>query len=315
MGQDVSGDIADDIGKAKVFGSSENIRHGKYKFLIKRIHAELIESDKGKHKMAFWEVTPLESLPNPQVEGDHVDYPLSAGPLKDDGNKPNSVGSECAMKVDFDGPGAQSAGSNIKEAILALFNKKDSEISATDVTSTWRDLSLQKDLNVGDIERVVDGKPVYATKFKPANPACGMVIGCTTQVKRKRKANEKGAFVTKLVWHCVAPIGTGENAPELVAKRRADIEASMDDVPDETVTVPTTAMAPAHSNGTNGAQAQVPPPPPAAVVAPPPPPAPAVTVAAVFPPAGWYAHPGIPGSFHDGKNVKTEAELRAATVH
>lgn len=42
------------------------------------------------------------------------------------------------------------------------------------------------------------------------------------------------------------------------------------------------------------------------MAAPPPPP-----MLATFPPAGWYAHPQMPGHFHDGKTVVTEAELRA----
>jgi len=32
---------------------------------------------------------------------------------------------------------------------------------------------------------------------------------------------------------------------------------------------------------------------------------------APFPPAGWYAHPGQPGAFHNGKEIVSEAELRS----
>lgn len=61
------------------------------------------------------------------------------------------------------------------------------------------------------------------------------------------------------------------------------------------------------------------PPSPPAAPAPPPaphtdymePPAPPVAPAA-FPPTGWWAHPGVPGSFYNAaKEVLTEAELRA----
>lgn len=63
-----------------------------------------------------------------------------------------------------------------------------------------------------------------------------------------------------------------------------------------------------------------PPSPPPAPVAPTPPPAPhtsymdpgAPPAPAAFPPAGWWAHPGIPGSFYNAQNeVLTEAQLRA----
>src|SRR5262249_3111567 len=125
MTQDVSSEVAGLISGAKVFGSSDNIRHGVYKFRIKRIFAQLVEVEGGQHKFAFVEMTPIESRPNPQTEGDHTDYPGVAGPLKDDGTRPNQVGSNCALKVDFDGAGARSAGANIKQFILALFNKRD----------------------------------------------------------------------------------------------------------------------------------------------------------------------------------------------
>lgn len=73
-------------------------------------------------------------------------------------------------------------------------------------------------------------------------------------------------------------------------------------------------------------QQQTPPPPPAAAAShtPPPPPhtgymdpaghnqAPPPPPPAAFPPAGWYAHPGAPGSFYNAQNeTLTEAALRA----
>lgn len=231
MGQDVSAELAGVISGSKVFDSSDNIRHSKLRLLIRRIFAELIENDKGTQKMAFWEFTVLKSEPNPQVEGDHVDYPNTAGPLIDDGTKPNPVGSRCALKVNFDGPGARAAGGNIKAAILALFGKRDGEIPDEEVNATWIDLSRQKDLQVGDFERMdpKTNQPILAKKAKKANPACGMIIDVSTVAKRKKKANEKGAYVTKLIWSCVALPNTGENSEELVKARAAEIMLTMDD--------------------------------------------------------------------------------------
>lgn len=64
-----------------------------------------------------------------------------------------------------------------------------------------------------------------------------------------------------------------------------------------------------------------PPAPPSPPAAPAPPPAPHTgymeppappTPPAAFPPAGWWAHPGVPGSFYNAQNeVLTEAALRA----
>ena len=63
-----------------------------------------------------------------------------------------------------------------------------------------------------------------------------------------------------------------------------------------------------------------PPSPPPAPAAPTPPPAPhtsymdpgAPPAPAAFPPVGWWAHPGVPGSFYNAQNeVLTEAQLRA----
>lgn len=318
MGQDVSSEVAGMISGAKVFGSSDNIRHGKYKFLIKRIFAELVETDAGKHRMAFWELTPIESLPNPQIEGDHVDYPGAAGPLKDDGTKPNAVGSNCALKVDFDGPGARSAGSNIKAPTLALFNRHDGEVSDDEINKTWIDLSRRKDLKVNDAIGIdpATNQPILAKEARPANPACGMVINCTTVAKRKKTANDKGAYVTKLVWTCASPIGTGENAPELVAKRRAEILANQSD-DDEEVTAP-----PA-----NGVQPYAQPQAVAAPVQPPapPPPAPSVPdVAAFTPQVPFVKHPtAAPGvtpetrwywsdpKLGGNNSIKNEAQLRS----
>lgn len=224
--QDINADVGSMIAGAQVFGASENIRHGRYKFVIREISARVIEGKQGRHRWAFVIVTPMESAPNPQTEGDHVDYPGTAGPLKDDGMNPNPVGSVCAMKVDFDGLAGRVAGSNIKSFILGLFNKAASEISDQDVYRTWLDLSLQRDLRKGEC---YPGTNIPADTDKRANPACGMVIACATMPHKKGKANERGAYVTKLLWQCISVPGAGENTAELVAKRRAEIEAAKEE--------------------------------------------------------------------------------------
>lgn len=349
MSVDVSAEVAGMISGAKVFGSSENIRHGRYRFVIRRIHAQKVETEKGLHNMAFWEVTPIRSEPNPQTEGDRVDYISAAspgvGPLRDDGMNPNKVGSLAAMKVDFDGPGGRSAGANIQEAILALFGKRPGEVSDAELNKTWLDLSRTKPLKKGDPIGVdqATGKVIYATEDKNANPACGMVIDCVTMAKKKRTPNDKGAYITKLVWMCVSPPGVGENAPELVAKRRAEIETSFADEEEETSSPPPPANgnvfqggAPVGAGASPMVQAIFAP--PAATLASPvvqqsaaplvpPPPAPPAAPAApaafeVRPP--WVPHPSQPAgptpetrwywsnpALGGNNAVKNEADLRA----
>jgi hypothetical protein len=291
--EDVSAEVAGLISSSKVFGGSENIRHGKYKFLIKRIFAQLVESDMGKHKMAFWELTPLESHHNLQVEGDRVDYispqQPGVGPLKDDGTKPNVVGSNCALKVDFDGNGARSAGSNIKAAILGLFGKRDGEISEEEINKTWVDLARMKDLKIGDAIGIdpQTSQPIFAKVAKQANWACGMIIYCDTMAKRKKTPNDKGAYVTKLLWDCKgSPPGVGENAWDLVAKRRTDIEAARTD--DEDDSSSTSTPSPYSQQQTQTMTQQTAPQPPAP---PPPAPPPPPAVSAFVPPPPWVKHP------------------------
>jgi hypothetical protein len=315
MGQDVSAELAGLISGSKVFGASDNIRHGKYTFLIKRIFADMVETDKGNNKMAFWEFTVLKAEPNPQIEGDHVDYPGSSGPLKDDGTKPNGVGTSCALKVNFDGPGGRSAGSNIKAAILALFNLQDGQVPDAEINNTWVDLSRRKSCKKGDIVGfdAATNQPIHADKDKLANPACGMVINCTTMSKKKKTANDKGAYVTKLIWSCAAPIGTGENSPELVAKRRAEVEASSSD-DDEVETA--AVAAPQALPAVQVAPTVAPPAPPAV-------PAPPVAPAVFTPSAPWVKHPTAFGATPETRffwsnpqlggdnSVKSEVQLRA----
>jgi len=343
MGQDVSLEIAGQISGAKVFGSSDNIRHGRYQFLIKRIFAELVDTDLGKNKMAFWEFKVLKAEANPQVEGDKG----TDGKLIDDGTNPNRVGTDCALKINFDGPGARSAGANVKQAILALFNKQDGEISDEEINKTWVDLARRRSVRKG--EQIgfdqQKGQPIIATEDLPANPACGMVIDCYTRAKKKRTPNEKGAYITKLIFMCAAPIGTGLNAPAEVMKRRAEIEAmQMDDEDDEATpgapgapgvqrpAPPSTGAVVPGMQAVPAGMMQQPQGPrlmtemqhpmqqaqaPVTQAVPPPPPAPpAPVVAAWAPQAPWIPHPSAPGFFWSdpslgGNNsVKSEAQLR-----
>jgi len=318
MAEDVSAQVAGLISGSKVFGGSDNIRHGKYVFVIKRIFADLVDTDKGKHKMAFCELEPIKSEHNPQTEGDRVDYVSptqpGSGPLKDDGTKPNSVGTSCALKVDFDGSGGRSAGSNIKAFILALFGKREGEIPDEEVNKTWLDLSLTRDLKAGEC---YPGTNIPAPTAKRANPACGMIIACTTMTKRKKTPNDKGAHITKLLWAPAAPFGQGENAPDKVAIRRAEMEAKMT-TPDEEEETVSTPAAPG-VNPYQQAQQQQPlsqaPVSPMPAVAPPPPPM-VVQPPPFVPTPPWEAHPSHPGYFwsnpaRGGNNaVKTADQIR-----
>lgn len=347
---DISMDVAALISNSRVFGSSDNIRHGRYSLEVRRIFADLIENANGKSKMAFVEMLVRSSQPNPQVEGDKG----PDGKLIDDGMHPNAVGSQCALKINFDGPSARSAGSNLKAFILGLFGKREGEISDADVNQTWLDLARQKDewmvkgyvLNgqvvpagtPGAIEAWVSlvaagggFMPVTAQTpgavYKQANPACGMLIKCYTRAHKKKVPNEKGAYITKPMWECVSPPGTGENAMELVLKRRQEIEKTLlTEADDEDAIVapapasapapamsliPTPSPVPAHTNGSANGHAAVPasapasapalapaaapasamaiaPSPPAPPAAPPAPPAPP---AAFVPSPPWKLHP------------------------
>jgi hypothetical protein len=304
MGQDISADIAGQIGSAKVFGSSDNIRHGKYRLLIRRIFGELVETEHGNNRMAFWEFRVLKSEPNPQIEGDRD----ASGKLIDDGTKPNAVGSDCALKINFDGPGARSAGANIRQPIEALFNKQGGEVSDQEISNTWVDLArrqpVRKGAQIGFNQTTM--QPIIATEDKNNNPACGMIIDCHTRAKKKKTPNDKGAYITKLIFTSAFPIGTGENSMELIAQRRAEIELSQSDDDDDTTAPP----APGVQAAPHAPAPSAPPPPPVAAAAPPPP-------APWAPPSPWKIHPTAPGWFFSdpalgGNNaVKSEAQLKA----
>lgn len=303
MGRDVAAALAGSISNAKTSGSSDNIRHGRYRFEIVKICAELVEGQTDRN-FGFWNVRPLTSAPNPQAEGDRVDYVSltspGTGPLKDDGNNPNLVGSDCGMKLDFT-TNEKVAASNMKAAIIALFNMPG-DVSDEEVFETWMELSLQRHIKKGEFfyAHPKTGQPVFATRDLIPNPACGMIIDCTTRAQKKRTANAKGAYVTALQWRCAFPIGQGENAMDKVAARRAEIERSVAAAEEVEATAPAAPPVAAPS-----APVAPPLPTPAA------PPAPPV---AFVPPAGWQPHPdpvGGKGWYYKGTEVKSEAQLRS----
>jgi hypothetical protein len=335
MSEDISAELGGMIADAKVFGSSDNIRHGKYEFLIKTVRAELIEVEKGKHKFVFWELQPTKSEPNPQIEGDRVDYVSKdqpgTGPLKDDGRTPNEVGSNCALKIDFDGAGARSAPANAQAPILALFNKQTGQLNKEELNSTWLDISRKQPVRKGE---VIGFDPstkqvIHAQADKPAQMARGFIIGCTTSARKKKEPNQYGMYVTKLNWFCVAPIGQGINSLDKVAERRAKIEMSLPDDEDETPSTSTTVQVPANlpqmpqmplgvSSTPPPGGVSVPATPPQvvapAIPAPPAPPQapPPAPPAPWSPPSPWRVHPTAPGWYWDGgEGVKNEAQLRA----
>lgn len=289
MGQDVSSELSDLIAKSTVFGNSDNIRAGRYKFLIKRTFADKFDS--GRYAIAEFKV--IESNPNPQV------LPAGVTPGQfDEGNKPNLVGTTCALKINFDGNGAKSAPGNVKQYVLALFGFNQADTTEADVNSTWKDLARLKD-NLNN-----DGTEA---KGKRGNPSCGMVINCVASMKEKKKTKALPAaqkeYITTLTFECASRLGTGENTSELIASRRGEIEENIVD-DDDAIEAP----------ATNGQQAA---PPPAPL---PPPPAPAIPQVSFTPPAPWVIHPtaaqgNTPETkwFWDGASgVKNEAQLRAS---
>lgn len=291
MSEDISGALGDLISKSKTFGNSDNIRVGRYKFLIKKVFAEKVDSG----RFAFAELKVLDSAPNPQ----QLPPGVPANRF-DDGTHPNLVNSDCAMKVNFDGPGAKSAPGNVKGFILGLFGLNQSETSEDDINSTWKDLTRQKALNVGDNLGIdpTTNQVIKADKYKPANPGAGMVIACTASMKEKKKTKalppEQKEYITVLNWECVARPGTGENSKDMVAQRKAAIEiagADDDDADDDVPSTPApgSTFVP-QTVGAPAAPVAVPVAPPPPVVAPAPPAPPVVFV----PPSPWKAHPSSP---------------------
>lgn len=310
VAEDVAGQLSDLIAKGRVFGSSDNIRVGRFKFLVLRVFADKVDSG----RFAFAEFKVLESAPNPQL----LPYGDKTSKAFDDGTKPNLVGSRCALKVNFDGPGAKSAPGNVKAFILGLLGFNPGDVTDADVDNTWRDLARQKPVRKGELVGV-DGnsQPVYADKDKQANPACGMVVYCTGSMKEKSKTKKLGAdkinseareYITACSWEPAL----ADNAAEQVAKRRAEIESAMvdDDEEDAAAAAPRAPGAPPSPQ----AAAPVPPGPPvpqqAAPTPPAPPPLPAGWVLHTDPKwaaQGFYYKPGVDKCF-------TEAQLRAGAA-
>ena len=265
MAQDIGSSLAKDIDEAKTFSSSANMRCGKNRFMVINMRGDEIDNGKAKNNWAFIELLPLTSETNPQMEGDwmldgkQVPPGTAGAKLIDDGMNPNRVGELCAVKANFTSNKAVAAG-KIKQFLLAAFNKRESECKPGEIGSTWDECCRQKAgyyvrgsvLNEqvvppgtpGSTEAwvsliYVGGGYVPVTKetpgavWKDANPLAGFVIDCVTRNKKKKTANEFGAFVGVQNWSCVAPPRTGENTIEAMKKRLAEhaqtIEEAVED--------------------------------------------------------------------------------------
>lgn len=271
--QDISAQLGMEIGESTGGGGKPFIRHGKYyELLITRCHAKSVKMEDTKwHRFAFMEFKVLRSEPHPAGT-----IPTSLQ-SKDDGTNPNPVGSLCSHSIDFDGNGAPMAGQNVKEFIAGLFGANVDELSKEDAMQTWIDLSRKQDVKLGGVDYIdpKTNQPVAAKKDKIANMGCGFIIALSTQAKELKETRkvkdmkpEDRKYFTQKLWICLAKPGIGVNAPEEVAKRRAQIllEVPMDDEEAETETPGQTA------HGANGAGAAAaggaPTPPPVAPVAP-----------------------------------------------
>lgn len=343
MGNDITSQRAAAIASAKVFETSDNLRCGKYKLLIKRIIDGMITTRDGERPGTIFELTPLVSEPLPQAEGNMiapdgkiVPWGTAGAKLMDDGMSPNAPGSTVALKIFYDGAGARSAPGNTRQVVLGLFNKHEGEVSATDVAKTWLEFFTLRPFKKGEqFAELPDGTKFYADRDLPqsatvtadgkvttSSALLGMVIDCVVASRKKSKTNDKGSHISKPVFSNRSVPGMGDNAPELVAKRRAELEDAMED--DEAIETPppgNTAAAPAANTAPTAPVIAPPAPTPPAPAAPPTPPAPV----AWAPPAPWHKPAGqdayAPNPdpknnwFWNGQggadSVKSEAQLRA----
>lgn len=286
MGNDIRGNQAAAIASAKVFETSDNIRCGKYKMLLKRIIDGMITTKDGDRPGVIIEMTPLVSEPLPQTEGNMllggavVPWGTAGATLMDDGNTPCAVGATVALKIFFDGPGARSAPGNVRQFVLGLFNKHEGEIANNDIAKTWCEFTLDRPVKKGEtLPNSPPGMTFVAERDLIVNPICGMVIDCVCTTRKKSKTNEKGSHISKPTFSNRSMPGTGENTADMIVKRRGEIEAMMADDDDAVADAPTPAPG---ANGTNGAVAAAPTPPVAAAAPPAPPSAPWA------PPAPWH---------------------------
>ncbi len=219
--------------------------------------------------------------------------------------EPNAIGSSPGYTVNFDGKGKLSADGNARAVVLGLFGFIEGEVADQTVSAT--------------LSEVCD---------EAKQPASFMLIACSTYPKEI--SSNKGNYITGLNWSCVAKPGTGVNAPDQVAARKAAFAQSPEACVrlawqqlgkgEPVFNAPVAAPA---SNGTAHAAA-----PPAAAIAPSAfsamsapaaapslPPAPAVPpppIAVVDPFAGWTVHPQDPSFYYRGQEVKAKADLLAA---
>lgn len=106
--------------------------------------------------------------------------------------QPNSVGSRCVVEINFDGSKKEVAPKLVKEFVLGLFGRREHDASHDDLMATWKDLS------------------------GAANPANGMLIGCSAY----RKQAKNSGWYTRFDWRCVGfPNADGANSREEVVSR------------------------------------------------------------------------------------------------
>jgi hypothetical protein len=114
--------------------------------------------------------------------------------------QPNKVGTTASYVVNLDKN--ISAGGNAKAFVLGLLGYKEDEVAPADVEATLADLT------------------------DTAQPARGMLIADETYRKPIRSGPNAGKPFTAHRWTYV-----GQNAPEEVAKRRAELDAEEKAVP------------------------------------------------------------------------------------
>lgn len=281
-------EMAEEVGKARVAGGGNYVQHGDYVMMIEKWFYQKVQD-----RCIIQELMPVESRKKVVYEG----------PKKIE-QDPNPPGSTCSVTVNFDGKGKQSAQSNSRAPVLALFGFKDGEIADAAAAMTLRQVCK---LDESDAE--LAGQPVQ--------PAAGMLVALSTFTKEVR--SRPGEYITGLNWECVSKPGTGVNAPDMV---RARLEARKIG-PEAAVKLAMEQLAAARATGTAAAMPTVDAAAPASAApalpqqAPPSIPQAAPAIPVIDPFAGWTPHPNNPPGavdpyFFKGQELKKKSELLAA---
>lgn len=268
----VPGDVLNQVGNARVAGGGVYINHGDYVFAVKKWHFQQIQD-----RVIILELIPVEARKKKVFEGDKL--------VEQD---PNEPGSECSSAANFDGASKQSAGSNSRAPVLALFGFKENEVPQAKVMETL-------DACCG-----------------PDQPAAMMLLSCSTYPKEIR--SKKGEYITGLNWDCVAKPGTGVNAPEFVAARKAAFvqgaAALVKLATEQLKAARASGSAPALASTDAGTAPAIPSSAPSIPIGAPAALAPPIVVKDPF--AGWTQHPDSPDHMYRGNEYKLKSELLAA---